>query len=166
MVSWWWARLRILENSFSILFQDDIRVRRLSPKAYLPTRASPQSAGLDLYATEDHVIQARDMIVISTELQVKVPPGTYGRIASRSGMTLDHVTVEGGVVDADYRGPLKVILYNHSASEYVIREGTRIAQLICQKIIYPRLREVSEMEDTARGSSGFGSSENPYQSLK
>ena len=109
------------------------------------------------------MIQARDMIVISTELQVKVPPGTYGQIATRSGMTLDHVTVEGGVVDADYRGPLKVILYNHGETEYVIRGGARIAQLICQKIIYPQLREVSEMDDTARGSSGFGSSENPYQ---
>lgn len=63
-----------------------------------------------------------------------------------------------GVIDEDYRGNVGVVLFNHSDDDFHINEGDRIAQLICEKIYYPKLEEVSEMDDTTRGSSGFGSS--------
>jgi dUTP pyrophosphatase len=89
---------------------------------------------------------------------VSVPPGTYGRIAPRSGLALKYfIDVGAGVVDSDYRGPLKVVLFNHGEVPFIVKIGDRIAQLICEKIEYPELREVVSLKDTLRGNGGFGS---------
>ena len=93
-----------------------------------------------------------------TDLSVRVPDGTYGRVAPRSGLAAKHhIDVGAGVVDQDYTGNLGVVLFNHDAKDFEIKKGDRIAQLICEKIEYPDIEEVPSLNSTERGSGGFGS---------
>ncbi|CDZ98483.1 dutp pyrophosphatase [Phaffia rhodozyma] len=133
-------------------------IKRLSPKATLPTRGSPFSAGLDLYSAQANVIPARGKALIDTQLSLAIPLGTYGRVAPRSGLAAKHSIETGaGVVDSDYRGTLFVLLFNHSDVDFQISEGDRIAQLILEKVEYSAVVEVESLEETSRGSGGFGS---------
>ena len=87
-----------------------------------------------------------------------MPRGTYGRIAPRSGLAAKHgVDVGAGVIDADYRGEVKILLINHSDVKFDIKKGDRIAQLVLERISLAELNEVSELEETQRGQKGFGS---------
>jgi len=80
---------------------------------------------------------------VPTGLVILVPEGTYGRIAPRSGLDIKHqLDIGAGVIDADYRGPVSIVIFNHSETPYQIINGDRIAQLICEKIAYPELVEV------------------------
>jgi dUTP pyrophosphatase len=91
-------------------------------------------------------------------LAVAVPIGTYGRIAPRSGISLKNgIDVGAGVVDAGYRDGVKVLLFNHSDSDFVVSVGDRIAQLILECIMTPEVKVVDELDDTDRGANGFGS---------
>ena len=91
-------------------------------------------------------------------LQISVPPGTYGRIAPRSSLAVKHhINVAAGVIDADYTGNVGIVLFNHGEVAFVVRRGDRVAQLICEKIVYPTLEESLSLETTKRGSRGFGS---------
>jgi len=115
------------------------------------------AAGLDLksaYIT----IPAFEKRLVETDLAILVPPGCYGRIAPRSGLALHHhISVGGGVIDADYRGNVCVILFNHSSTPFQIRRGDRVAQVICEKIVYPEICEVQALGDTECDTGGFGS---------
>lgn len=85
-------------------------------------------------------------------------PSIDGRIAPRSGLASKHFIDTGaGVIDADYRGPVKVLLFNHAETEYNVQEGDRVAQLIVERIVTPEVLEVQELEETVRGAGGFGS---------
>ena len=130
----------------------------LSPHALPPTRGTPMAAGLDLRSAYSITIPAYGKGLVATDLAIKVPAGCYGRIAPRSGLALHHhINVGGGVIDADYRGNVGVILYNHSGTPFQIHRGDRVAQLICERIIYPEIREVRDLGSTERGTEGFGS---------
>jgi deoxyuridine 5''-triphosphate nucleotidohydrolase (dut) len=84
--------------------------------------------------------------------------GCYGRIAPRSGLAWkNHIDVGAGVIDEDYRGNVGVVLFNHSDQDFKVNKGDRIAQLICQRIEYPVLQEVTNLNNTERGAGGFGS---------
>ncbi|AZB49116.1 trimeric dUTPase [Vombatid gammaherpesvirus 1] len=133
--------------------------KRTSTHATLPTRATPRSAGLDLYSAYDYTIAPGTNCLIRTDLQMTLPPNTYGRIAPRSGLALlRSICVGGGVVDEDYRGHVGVILFNLGEKPFHVKQGDRIAQLICEKIEYPQVVEDSEaMDATTRGEAGFGS---------
>ena len=99
------------------------------------TRKSSKAAGVDLHSAYDVTVPARGNALISTNLQIQLPEGCYGRIAPRSGMALEHhIEVGGGVIDEDCRGNLYVILFNHSDVPYAVSRGDRIFQLICEKI--------------------------------
>ena len=146
------SETKIIKNSI-------LQFTKLSENATAPTRASEFSAGLDLYSAGDFEIKPNDSCLISTDLSIAVPCNCYGRIAPRSGLALKHsLNVFGGVVDCDYRGVLKVILFNHGQETYSGKKGDRIAQLICEKIEYPQLVETQHLDETSRGSNGFGSS--------
>eukprot|EP00096_Caligus_rogercresseyi_P015642 TRINITY_DN8117_c0_g1_i1.p1 TRINITY_DN8117_c0_g1~~TRINITY_DN8117_c0_g1_i1.p1 ORF type:complete len:178 (-),score=54.65 TRINITY_DN8117_c0_g1_i1:149-634(-) len=136
-----------------------LQVLKLSENATLPSRGSPLSAGLDLYAAKDVSIEPRGgRALVPTDLSIAVPHGTYGRVAPRSGLALKKgIDVGAGVVDADYRGPLGVILFNMGTETFEVKTGDRIAQLICEAILYPEIKEVEKLEETARGEGGFGS---------
>jgi len=133
-------------------------IKRLSDKARLPTRGSPLAAGYDLYSAEKTVIVARGKALVDTQLSIAVPVGTYGRVAPRSGLASKHMIDTGaGVIDADYRGPVFVLLFNHSEKDFQVEEGDRIAQLIIERISNPEVFEVDDLDETLRGSGGFGS---------
>lgn len=136
----------------------DLLVKRLSEKATLPTRGSPLSAGYDLYSAERKVIPAHGKALIDTQISIAVPVGTYGRVAPRSGLASKFMIDTGaGVIDADYRGVVFVLLFNLSDKDFQVEEGDRVAQLILEKIHTAEVLEVQDLDETIRGAGGFGS---------
>jgi len=151
------------------------QVKRLSQTAKIPKRGSQHAAGYDLYADENTFVPAMQCEItyvnglqqykvsagsklVSTNIAISIPHGYYARGASRSGLAVKNsIEVGAGVIDSDYRGEVKVLLRNHGASSFEIKQGDRIAQLIIEKIITPDPMEVKELSDTLRGAGGFGS---------
>ena len=130
-----------------------LRVKLLSERAVLPARATPGAAGFDLCAAEEAAVPARGRALIATDIAVSVPPGTYGRIAPRSGLATKHaIDVGAGVVDSDYRGAVGVLLFNHSDVPFAVGRGDRIAQLIIETIAAPDVLEVDSLDKTWRGA--------------
>ena len=87
-----------------------------------------------------------------------LPENCYGRIAPRSGLTVKHaLDVGAGVVDEDYRGEIKVVMFNLSNEDFLVTKGMRIAQLVCERIWYPSIEKVDSVDETKRGEGGFGS---------
>ena len=131
---------------------------RLSSNATLPTRATPGSAGLDLYAAAPVYLLPNQRVLVPTDLQILVPPGYCGRITSRSGQSYSHnVDVITGLLDADYTGNVGVLLHNFGLFTYFAPVKTKIAQIVIDKICYPSVQEVSALPTTDRGACGFGS---------
>jgi len=140
------------------LENDILQVAKLTDKAIIPTRGSDKAAGYDLYSAYDYVIPARGKILAKTDIQIKVPHGTYGRVAPRSGLAWkQHIDIGAGVVDEDYRGNVGVVMFNHSEVEVTIKTGDRVAQLVCEKISYPEIQVIDTLDETIRGEGGFGS---------
>ncbi|KAG0496248.1 hypothetical protein HPP92_000939 [Vanilla planifolia] len=118
----------------------------------------PPAAGYDISSAAEAKVIARGKALIPTDLSIAIPEGTYARIAPRSGLAWKHsIDVGAGVIDADYRGPLGVVLFNHSDVDFEVKAGDRIAQLIIERIMTPVVLEVDDLEATKRGSGGFGS---------
>lgn len=135
-----------------------LEIMKLSEWAYIPIRESLNSAGLDLRSAYDAVVPKHGKCLVKTDLAIKLPSNCYGRIAPRSGLAHNHfIDVGAGVIDADYRGNIQVLLFNHSEKDYCVKRGDKIAQLICEVIIYPDIKQVTELDSTARGFQGFGS---------
>ncbi|XP_064981155.1 deoxyuridine 5'-triphosphate nucleotidohydrolase-like isoform X1 [Musa acuminata AAA Group] len=135
-----------------------IRVKKLSQNAILPSRASPLSAGYDLSSAAGVLVPARGKALVPTDLSIAIPADTYARIAPRSGLAWKHsIDVGAGVIDADYRGPIGVILFNHSDVDFEVKPGDRIAQVIIERIMTPEVVEVLDLDSTVRGDGGFGS---------
>ena len=105
-----------------------IKVKRMDPRAKVPTKGSPRGAGHDLYANEDKIIPKKGQEVVNTGLAITVPQGTYGRIAPRSGLAVKYqIAVNAGVIDVDYTGEVKVVLLNLGKEDYQVKKGERIA---------------------------------------
>ncbi len=137
---------------------DVLQVKRLSENAIVPKRGSPLSAGYDLSSAEETVIPAGGKGIVKTDLSIACPVGTYGRIAPRSGLAVKKfIDVGAGVVDADYRGPVGIVLFNFGSNDFHVQPGDRIAQLILEKVCMADVMEVDELTDTVRGEGGFGS---------
>lgn len=139
-----------------------IRVKKLSEKAILPTYGTPYAAGADLYACLEApvTIQPGQTAWISTGIAMEVPEGCAGLIYARSGMACKRGVAPAnkvGVVDSDYRGPITVVLYNHGNEPQTICHGERIAQMIITPVLTPAYIEADELTDTVRDASGFGS---------
>jgi dUTP pyrophosphatase len=136
-----------------------LEVALLEPHAVAPARQTPGAVGYDLRACEDAVVPpSGGRALVSTGVAVKVPPGTYGRVAPRSGLAVSSgAHVGAGVIDADYRGPVKVLLFNFGDAPLQVRAGDRVAQLILEAAVTPPVAVVPRLDDTARGAAGFGS---------
>lgn len=135
-----------------------LKVKKLVSHAIIPQRSTTGAVGYDLHSSEGYVILPGQRAVISTGLSFEFPPGVYGRVAPRSGLAVKHgLNVGAGVVDPDYTGEVKVVLFNHDKAPFVIKAGYRIAQIICERCECPEIEEVSEVTDTGRGAGGFGS---------
>ena len=115
--------------------EETLLVKRMSEFATLPVRGSPQAAGFDLAAAYDLVVPAGGKAIAKTDLAMKIPSTCYGRIAPRSGLAWKkHIDVGAGVIDADYRGNVGVVLFNHGKDDLVVKRGDRVAQLVLEKI--------------------------------
>lgn len=138
-----------------------IRVKKLTKYAYLPHRATPGSAGLDLTSAYAVTVPAHGKAIIKTDLAVVLPEGTYGRVAPRSSVAWNHhVDIGAGVIDMDFRGNVGVIVFNHGAEDFVVKRGERIAQLIVEKIVFADVEEIDKFDEgdaTERGEGGYGS---------
>jgi deoxyuridine 5'-triphosphate nucleotidohydrolase len=135
-----------------------MKVKRFHPDAVLPVRAHTRDAGMDLASVEDIVIAPGTCKLVSTGIGVAVPKGTYGRLAPRSSVSKKNVFVNAGVIDFGYRGEIKCILANNGTEDFPVKKGDRICQLILEKIIDDCVvEEVEELDETARGAGGFGS---------
>ena len=133
---------------------------RLDPSIELPSYAREGDAGLDLRAAHDATLEPGGRGLVGTGLAVAIPPGYAGLVLPRSGLALSQgVTVLNapGLVDADYRGELKVLLVNHGDKPVPVRRGDRIAQLVIQRVERAELLEVNELPASERGAGGFGS---------
>ena len=137
---------------------DRLHFKRLHPEARLPARGSADAAGLDLCAVERLTIEPGGRAAVRTGLAVAIPRGFYGRVAPRSGLAVRHgLDVLAGVIDSDYRGEILCALVNHGAEPFEIEPGARVAQLVVEAIATPEPVWAEELEETARGAGGFGS---------
>src|SRR5258707_1629675 len=143
---------------FVPLPKKNLHVIRLSDKATLPTCGSKEAAGLDLYSAENTIVPAKGKALIDLQLSMAVPSGCYGCIAPRSGLAVKHaIDVGAGVIDPDYHGTVKVLLFNLSDADFEVKHKDHITQLIFKNISTPAVIEVTTLEDTLRGHGGFGS---------
>jgi len=137
-----------------------LKVKLLSEKAQLPQYAHKGDAGLDLFATEDAVIQAGESALIPTGISIQLPPETEAQIRPRSGLAFKHqVTVlnSPGTIDQGYRGEIGVILINHGKSPFKVWVGMKIAQMVIKPVLSVKVKNVEELDETDRGVGGFGS---------
>lgn len=127
--------------------------------AKMPTYGTGYSAGMDLYATNEAVIKPHESAVFGTGFHCELRPHTFGLVCNRSGLNFKSgVTLHGnGVIDEDYRGEIKVKLYNDSDCEVKIEKGERIAQMVVLPYIQEDFKQVETLKSSERGESGFGS---------
>lgn len=139
-----------------------LKIKLLSNLAKVPTKANEYDAGFDLYSTQDVVIKPGHRQVVSTGIAMEIPCGYVGLIWPRSGMSVKKgCDVLAGVIDAPYRGEIKVCLQNCDLYEdIVIKSGDKIAQILIQKIPNFTIVVTDELSETSRGENGFGSSGN------
>lgn len=130
----------------------------LDEGAKLPTRAHSADAGIDLYAKEDAVIRPRSSSTFDTGVHLEIPEGYAGFLKSKSGLNVKHGITSEGVIDAGYTGSIVVKLYNQSYETYEVRAGDKISQLVLLPIITPELELAESLDDSDRGTGGFGSS--------
>nr|WP_310539879.1 dUTP diphosphatase [Phenylobacterium sp.] len=144
----------------------NLPIKRLAHNSELPLPAyeTADSAGMDLRAAvpegEPLVIRPGDRHAVPTGLAMAIPRGFEGQVRPRSGLALKSgVTCLNtpGTVDSDYRGEVKVILINLGAEDFTVRRGDRIAQMVIAPVIQASVAEVSDLDETARGAGGFGS---------
>ncbi len=133
----------------------------LDENAILPTRAHPYDAGLDLYmplnTASESIPPFGGSVIIDTGVHIAIPQHFAGLVKSKSGLMVKHKIVTDGTVDCNYTGSIRVALFNHGESSYVIRPGDKIAQLVIVPCCLPPLEVVDYLEHTDRGDRGFGS---------
>ena len=141
---------------------NEIHVKKLSPKAILPTYGSAEAAGADLYACLEETVSIApgEIAWIPTGLALEVPKGCAGLIYARSSLGVKRGLAPAnkvGVIDSDYRGEIQVVLLNHSKQVQTVANGERVAQLLITPVWTPDYVQVEELTDTERGLGGFGS---------
>lgn len=139
-----------------------LKIKRIRDGALIPKRATAESAGLDLSAflDQDTVIHPGDIVKIPTGIAIGLEVGTVGLVYPRSGLSSKYgITLANcvGVIDSDYRGEILVPIINHSSAPFTIHNGDRIAQLVVSPILLPQIEEAAELDETERGTGGFGS---------
>ena len=130
---------------------------KLDKIAHIPTRAHFSDAGLDLYSPFPVSIAAHSFVSIDTGVHVDIPEGYVGLITSRSSLMLKGLTTRG-TIDAGFHGPIRVVLFNHSDTPYIVHTDDRIAQLVILPIITPHVSIVGAFPESDRENDGFGSS--------
>jgi dUTP pyrophosphatase len=140
----------------------EIRLKRLPNGEGLPvpSYASQGAAGMDVVAADALVLAPGQRHAVATGFAMAIPEGYEVQVRPRSGLALKHgisMPNTPGTIDSDYRGELKIIMINHGTNPFPIRRGDRIAQLVPAAVQHARFAEVEDLDDTARGGGGFGS---------
>jgi len=143
----------------------EVKIKKMFEDAQIPTRGSAQAAGYDLYAYKPNdkeavYIQPHTSMMIHTGISAAIPEGYFGAVYARSGMAKKHGLRPAncvGVVDADFRGEIMVILHNDTEESQLVKHNDRIAQLVITPYLSVEFNEVEELSNTERGSGGFGS---------
>jgi dUTP pyrophosphatase len=141
-----------------------IRISRISNDVHdipLPKYATDGSSGMDIYAAvpNDVMMQPGDTMLVPSGFKVEIPPGFEAQVRPRSGLALKHgigILNAPGTIDSDYRGEVGVILTNYGKKEFTIKRGDRIAQLVIMPVTKAAWVEVPDINETTRGSGGFG----------
>ena len=139
-----------------------VLIKKLNPEAKLPNYKTKGSSGMDLMACLDKsiIIFPGKSVLVPTGLSIAIPNDTEVQIRPRSGLAAkSNISVLNtpGTIDSDYRGEIKIILFNHGDSEFVVNNNDRVAQMILAPILKIEFEEVKELPNTIRGSGGFGS---------
>lgn len=146
------------------MLRDKVHIKRLKEQAIIPVYGSSSAAGADLYACleNNHSLEIApgETVMIPIGIAMEIPEGFVGLIYARSGLASKKGLAPAnkvGVIDADYRGEIKVPLYNHSKKTVVVEQGERIAQIILMPFLMADFEECKELSNTERGENGFGS---------
>jgi dUTP pyrophosphatase len=135
-----------------------IKIKKLHPEATPPRYAHPGDAGMDFYSNETITIQPNERKLIPTGISMAIPEGFVGLFWDKSGLASKHgLKTMAGVIDAGYRGEVKILLHNLSNEPYLIEKGNKIAQMLIQPVEQKQIKEVEDLDDTSRGDGGFGS---------
>ena len=141
---------------------NNLKIKKLDKRAIIPTYGTIDSAGADLYALLDQelTIKPQETVIIPTGLSMAIPKGYVGLIYARSSLGTKKGLAPAnkvGVIDADYRGEIKIVLYNQSNLEQTISPNERIAQMVITPFMQVNFEETEELDETERGAGGFGS---------
>lgn len=135
-----------------------VKFIKLKP-ALIPAYQTPDASGVDLHAAQNYLLKKGEFKLIDTGIAVEMPKGLEAQVRPRSGLAAKYgigVLNSPGTIDADYRGEIKVILFNFSKKDFQIKKGDRIAQLVFAKIIRVKLSQSAHLSKTKRGQGGFG----------
>ena len=135
-----------------------LKVKKLIDDAIIPKFALSGDAGLDIYSISDYCIEPWTFCAVDTGIAMEIPVGYVGLVWDKSGVAIKNgIKILGGVVDASYRGEIKIGLVNLSDKNYVINKGDKVAQMLIQKFESPEIIEATELSDSERGAGAFGS---------
>jgi len=126
----------------------------------IPKYQTLGSAGCDLHSTEDCIVRSSDRRVVNTGLRLELPSGYQAQVCSRSGLAAKYgimVLNAPGIIDQDFTGEIKVILFNSGKEDFIVKKGDRIAQLVFSQVFQAIFQKSEEMPETVRGDGGFGS---------
>ncbi len=138
-----------------------IKIQKINPDAELPHQMTEHSSGYDLYSSnsKDIIIKNGEVKLVHTGIAISLPIGYEAQIRPRSGLAIDHqigVLNSPGTIDADYRGEIKIILFNFGKDDFIIKPKTRIAQMIISKYEEVNFVLTDKLDKTVRGNGGFG----------
>ncbi len=137
-----------------------IKIVKLEPDALAPVYAHAGDAGLDFYAYEGLFLKPMERVAVRTGIKMEIPDGYVGLVWDKSGRALhDGLHTLAGVVDATYRGEIRIVVTNLTEEPIEIKKGTKLAQMLIQRVEHALLEEVREVSDTKRGEGAFGSTE-------
>jgi dUTP pyrophosphatase len=134
-----------------------IKMKRIASEAKLPAFAHPGDAGMDLFSCVDTTLEPGETKPVPTGIQMAIPAGHVGLVWDKSGISLKGVHRLAGVVDAGYRGEVRVVMVNLGREPFAVKAGMKIAQMLIQPVEAPSIVESETLDDTSRGEGGFGS---------
>jgi dUTP pyrophosphatase len=135
----------------------EVKIKKLNPDAIIPILGTEHAAGFDVFSIEEHEFLPGETYAIKTGIAIEIPEGKALFIWDRSGMGFKGIHRFAGLIDSDYRGEIKIILFNSKKENFRISKGDRIAQGVIQDYYTPEFEEVSELSETIRGEGRFGS---------
>lgn len=136
----------------------ELYIHKIDPEAHIPEYAHPGDAGMDIFSNEDILLEPQERRAIKTGIAMQVPEGYVGLVWDKSGRALkEGLSTMAGVIDSGYRGEVMIVILNTSVTKIQIVRGQKLAQILIQPFISPKIVELASLDDSSRGNRGFGS---------